>query len=236
MHCQHADASGCGRAGSPRRLRVRAGAPGFTLLESMMALVIIGVGILAFVDAHAAFSRSNTWSSQAATGMLLANEVREFTRHMTRHDPVTGLTLTGSGSSATLTGWGVEANEPAVDDLDDLDDLDQIVFGAGGDFPGPIDGFGNIVPEIDLQGNLVLDGQGEVVPMRGWRQVVTVEKVDPYDFGRTRANAFEQAASSQLPAITVGSFPLRVTVVVEFTPPGATQAEEITRLTWITPP
>lgn len=221
---------------SARWVRGRAGAPGFTLLESMMAMVIIGVGILAFVDAHGAFMRSNNWSSQAATGMLLANEVRELTRHMTRHDPVTGLTLQGSGVSAILTGWGREDGELAVDDLDDLDDLDGLVFGAGGNFVGPIDGFGGIVPAIDLQGNLVLDNEQNLVALQGWRQLVTVEKVDPYNFGQVRSDAYEQAASGQLPRIPVDSFPIRVTVVVDFTQPGETQAEEITRLTWIIPP
>ncbi len=219
-----------------RALRTRAGAPGFTLLESMMAMVIIGVGILAFVDAHGAFMRSNNWSSQAATGMLLANEVRELTRHMTRHDPVTGLTLQGSGASAILTGWGREDGELAVDDLDDLDDLDGVIFGAGGTFVGPVDGFGGIVPAIDLQGNLVLDDEMNTVPLEGWRQIVTVEKIDPYNFGQTRPDAYEQSASGQLPRITVDSFPIRVTVVVDFTAAGESQPQEITRLTWIVPP
>ena len=58
---------------------------GFTLLETMLALVIIGVGVLAFVDAQTSFIRSNNWSSQAATGMLLANEIRELTRTLPRH-------------------------------------------------------------------------------------------------------------------------------------------------------
>ena len=221
---------------SARSLRQRAGAPGFTLLESMMAMVIIGVGILAFVDAHGAFMRSNNWSSQAATGMLLANEVREFSRHMSRHDPVTGLTLQGSGMSAILTGWGAEGGEIAVDDLDDLDDLDGMIFGAGGNFVGPIDGFGGLVPAIDLQGNVILDDEQNTVPLAGWRQIVTVEKIDPYNFGQTRPDAHEQAASGQPPRIPVDSFPLRVTVVVDFTPSGESQPEEITRLTWIIPP
>jgi len=64
---------------------------GFTLLETSMALVIIGVGVLAFVEAQNAFIKNNTWSSQAATATLLAGEIRERTRRLPRHDPVTGL-------------------------------------------------------------------------------------------------------------------------------------------------
>lgn len=207
----------------------------FTLLESMLALIIIAVGVLAFVDAQSAFTRSNNWSSRAATGMLLANEIREMTRRLPRHDRVTGLTLTGTGPSATLTGWGRETGETTVGDLDDLDDLDQTTFGEGGTFDGPIDAFGAVVPQTDLQGT-VLTENGEPVPMRGWRQRVTVEKVDPYNFSITRPNAYQQAATAQVPFIPVDGFPLRVTVIVEHQESNSTQWDEVTRMTWIAPP
>src|SRR4051812_41036160 len=119
-----------GKRRDSRSLARAAGRGAFTLLETMMALVIIGVGVLAFVDAQSSFARSNAWSSQAATGMLLANEVREFSRRLTRHDPVTGLILTGSGASVVLQGWGREPGEVTVGDIDDLDDLDGVRFGT----------------------------------------------------------------------------------------------------------
>jgi prepilin-type N-terminal cleavage/methylation domain-containing protein len=221
---------------SPRaaRLRERAGA-GFTLLESLMALVIIGVGILAFVDAQSAFTQSNNWSSQAATGMLLANEVREMTRRLPRHDPVTGLWVSGTGAGAVLNGWGRESGEVAVTDIDDMDDLDGVTFGSGGTFAGPIDAFGAVVPETDLNGGIVLSG-GVPVPLTGWRQVVTVTKVDPFNFATTRAPGYSQPATAQLPLMDVDDFPLRITVVVTYTAPGATQPLEVTRVTWIAPP
>lgn len=217
------------------RFSGRTAGRGFTLLESMLALVIISIGVLAFVDAQAGFTRSNNWSSQAATGMLLANEVRELTRRFPRHDPVTGLTLTGTGTSATLTGWGRETGETDIDDLDDLDDFDGVTFGAGGTFPGPVDAFGTIVPQTDLNGT-VLTAEGSPIPLVGWRQRVIVEKVDPYNFSTTRAHNYVQAASSQWPAITVDGFPLRVTVIVEHQETNSTQWDEITRTTWIAPP
>lgn len=197
-----------------------------------MALVIIALGILAFVDAQSAFTRSNTWSSQAATGMLLANEIREMTRQMSRHDTVTGLAVQGG----VAVGWGRETGEVTIDDLDDLDDLDGLTFGDGGQFPGPIDAFGQIIPEINLNGDIVTDEGGNAVSLTGWRQVVTVEKVDPYNFSQARPDVYEQQASSQLPFIAVDSFPLRVTVSVTYQALGETQATEITKLTWIVPP
>lgn len=217
---------------SPRSRKLAASRRGFTLLESMMAIVIIALGVLAFVDAQSAFTRSNTWSSQAATGMLLANEIREATRRLPRHDPVTGLTLSGS----VLTGWGREAGEVTFDDIDDLDDLDGLSFGSGGVFAGPVDAFGEIVPAIDADGSTVLDEDGQPVPLAGWRQNVTVEKLDPYNFTQVRADNYVQPGSGQLPALAVDQFPLRVTVTVTYQALGDTQAQTITTLTWIVPP
>lgn len=201
-----------------------------------MALVIIGVGVLAFVDAQAAFFQSNSWSSRAATGMLLANEIRERTRGLPRHDPSTGLSLAaGGGGAQVVVGWGREAGEVTVDDLDDLDDFDGLSFGLGGTFPGPIDAQGAIVPEINLNGSARLDGEGAPVALNGWTQRVTVDKIDPYNFSVIRADAYEQAATAQLPAIRIDRFPLRITVVVEYEDPANGQSQDITRLTWIVP-
>jgi len=208
----------------------------FTLLETMMALVIIGVGVLAFVDAQTSFSRTNAWSSQAATGMLLGNEIRELSRRFARHDPVTGLSLVGTGPSAVVVGWGRETGEVTVDDLDDLDDLDGVTFGLGGTFNGPIDGFGNLVPEISPDGDVMLDTEGNLRPLPGWSQRISVEKVDPYNFTTVRAPAYEQEATTGLPRIAADKFPVRVTVSVFYQDPNQTQATEVTKLTWIVAP
>lgn len=214
-----------------QRTRSRPLAPGFTLLETLMALVIIGVGVLAFVDAQTAFHRSNSWSSQAATSQLLANEIRELSRRLTRHDPVTGLSLNGG----VLIGWGREPGEVTVDDIDDLDDLDGVTFGGGGTFLGPIDAFGEVIPQIDRTGNVVMDN-GNPVPMIGWVQRVFVDKVDPYNFVTARSDSYEQPASSSLPLIAVDQFPVRVTVIVEYQSLSDSMPREITRTSWVIPP
>ncbi len=208
---------------------------GFTILETMMALVIIGVGVLAFVDAQAAFTASNNWSSRAATGMLLANEVRELTRRLPRHDPVTGLSLSGSGGAAVLVGWGREGGEVAIADLDDLDDFDGITFGDLGTFAGPIDAFGNIVPDLNVDGSVRTDAEGAVAPLLGWSQTVTVQKVSLYNYDTVLNNAATQAATAQMAGAAVGAFPLRVTVVVNFTEPSTGETSEVTRITWVVP-
>ncbi len=210
---------------------------GFTLLETMMALVIIGVGVVAFVDAQAAFTRSNAWSSHAATGMLLANEVREMTRRLPRHDPVTGITrVTGAGGASMALGWGREMGETIATDIDDLDDLDNVTFGLGGTFPGPVDAFGSVIQEISPDGTPMMDVEGNPRTLEGWRQRVLVTKVDPYNFSLARSAAYEQAATAQWPAIRLDQFPMRITVIVEYQGPYDTQPSEVTRTTWVVPP
>lgn len=218
-----------------RRPALRAGRRGFTLLETSMALVIIGVGVLAFVEAQNAFIKNNAWSSQAATATLLANEIRELTRRLPRHDPVTGLFLQGSGSGATLNGWGRENGESIVGDIDDIDDLDATKFGEGGDFSGPINSFGEVVQRIDLNGNPITDGDGNAAPLEGWTQTVYVDKVDPFNYTVVRANDYWEAAAGSFPGRSVDAYPLRVTVVVEYQGPQDQSPREMTRMVWIVP-
>lgn len=207
----------------------RSSTRGFSLIETLLAMVIISVGIIAFVDAQSAFYTSNNWSSQSATGMFLANEIREMTRRMPRHDAVTGLTLSGT----TAVGWGRETGETTVADLDDLDDLDGVVFSnSTGTFTGPIDATRAIIPEIDATGNV----PDATAPLKGWSQAITVEKVDPYSFANVRAPNYEQAATATNARIAVDGFPLRVTVVVRFQGTADPVPREITRVSWVVYP
>lgn len=226
-------AGGIGRRGCGRRLEARAG---FTLLETSMALVIIGVGVLAFVEAQRSFVQNNSWSSHTATATLLANEIRERMRRLPRHDPVTGLYLATQGSSTTLQGWGLEGGEITIDDFDDVDDYEDLRFGVDGDLPGPIDAFGNVIPQLDPDGAPVLDERGDPVPLQGWTQTVTVEKVDPFNYATIRAPGYFEAAAGAFPGRAVDQFPLRVTVVVEYQGLYDTQPQEVARTFWISPP
>jgi len=133
---------------------------GFTLLETALAIVIVGVGVLAMVAAQQAFHQKNSWSTHAAIASSLGNEIRELTLNLPRHDPVTG--------AAT---WGPETGELWVGDYDDLDDFD----GTGG----------GIVFSASL-GNGPINARREVIAnMEGWSQTVSVYSVDPFDINTT---------------------------------------------------
>lgn len=228
-----------------RRLAARAGRGrgGFTLIETALATVIIGLGVLALIDAQQSFMKSNNWSTHAATATYLANEIREMTRKLPKHDPVTGLWLQAQGGTNVLRGWGPDAGETEVSDFDDLDDFDGMTFSPGGavnaaegELPGPIDAFGNIIPEISVDGSVPTDERGDPLPMQGWTQHVTVEKVDPYDTATVRADSYVAPASPpSFPGLAVNKFPLRVTVVVQYQGPGEAEATDVATVVWIVP-
>ena len=128
---------------------------GFTLIETAVACVIVGTGILGMVAAQQAWHRQNAWAERAAIGARLGNEIREMTFNLVRHDPVTG-----AGT------WGPETNEVDVLDYDDLDDFDGF------------DGEGLVFSAA--LGNGPLNALREVVPeMSGWIQHVRVHNIDP---------------------------------------------------------
>jgi hypothetical protein len=210
---------------------------GFTLLETALAMVIVMVGVLAMIEAQGGFIRSNSWSSHEATATYLANEIRERMRSLPRHDPVSGLSLvTGGSGQPQAQGVGRESGEITVQDFDDADDYDGVSFGQNGNFDGPIDGFGTIIPETDVNGVIQVDPQtGQPLPLQGWTQSVTVEKVNPYDYSIVRPWAYTEAASGAFPGRQVDQYPVRVTVSVSFQGPLDPQPEVVTTMTWIIP-
>jgi len=125
------------------------------LLESLLAITIVGTGVLALLAAQQAFHKQNDWASHSSTALLLANELRELTLHMPLHDPITG--------SATL---GPEAGETGAADYDDVDDfagvVDEAGYGGGLTLDPPINALREAIAEMD-----------------GWSQLIEVEGVDP---------------------------------------------------------
>lgn len=210
---------------------------GFTLIEASLATVIIGVGVLAMVDAQSSFIVANQWSSHAASATFLANEIREMTRNLPKHDPVVGLFLESDGNGAqTLRGWGPDTGESTLSDFDDIDDFDGIVFTwlatddlDNGDLPGPVNAFREVIPGITIE------GQETEESMIGWSQTVIVRKVHPFDFSEELDANFSEPASGSFPGRRVDQYPLRVTVQVHYQSLSAIEPTLVTEVTWIVP-
>lgn len=225
----------------------------FTLIEASLATVIVGVGVLASIEAHTSFLQKNAWSTNTSTATFLANELREMTRRFPRHDKFTGgLYFEDPEEHTGFQGWGPEPDEVLVDpdtlailgfDFDDLDDFDGALFGsATTDLPftqrydGPIDAFGQIINQTTWTGDLAVDDEGENFSMTEWSQLVRVEKVDFNEYTTALADAAYIEASGDDPEIPVNAFPLRVTVTVLHQGPLDDAATTVAEVSWIAPP
>ena len=132
---------------------------GFTLIETALATVIIGTGVLAIVFAQQTFHRQNDWAMRSAIAMQLGGEIREMMINLPRHDPVTGNSI-----------WGVEDNELGIEDYDDVDDFHEGIFSFDlGN--GPISALRTTIPDLP-----------------GWSQRIEVRSVDPFDIQETVEN------------------------------------------------
>lgn len=183
---------------------------GFTLIETALAIVIIGVGVLAMLAAQVAFHEQNRWSTHASRAMWLANEIRESMTGLPIHDPVTGRDAadridpqTGVDPETGESPWGPEANEFTAEDWDDLDDFDGAEFsGLLGN--GPIDASRVAISGLDR-----------------WIQRIRVRHVDPFDI------------DEEQPRFSTDLVEVEVTIL--HLPPGAAAPEELTRLSWLAP-
>lgn len=130
---------------------------GFTLIETALTTIIVGVGVLALVAAQQAFHQQNRWSTHGSTATWLGNEIREMSLNLPRHDPVTGY------DPVADEGWGAEPNESWFGDFDDIDDFDGLFFSAA-------------------DGNGPINARREVIAnMAGWKQTVSISIVSPFD-------------------------------------------------------
>lgn len=223
---------------------------GFTLLETSLATVIIGVGVLAVIEAQQSFLRTNSWSTHASTATYLANEIREMTRGFPRHDRFSGgIYFTDPEDVGSLAGWGPEAGETNAGDLDDLDDLDGAVFGNATEFPdgftmsarypGPISAFAEIIPETLWDGtveSIQVQGQQQIMPMAGWTQIVEVDKVDPLDYSTVVTSIAVTLDEEDNVIRAVDRYPLRVTVTILYQGEFDAEAPAVTSVSWVVPP
>jgi hypothetical protein len=125
---------------------------GFWLVESAVAIAVVGIGVVAVVGSQQAWHIQTAVSEEIATGMRLATEIREMSLLLPANDPVTGLAT-----------WGIESGEAIPMDIDDLDDLDNQIFSES-DGTGPLDATGSVI-----------------AGMEGWEQQITAQCVDPFN-------------------------------------------------------
>jgi prepilin-type N-terminal cleavage/methylation domain-containing protein len=178
-------------------------ARGFTLIETSLALVIVGTGVLAALQLSGVCTNASTNAARTTTARMLADNIREAMAGLEFRDPTSG------------TKWGAEVGEETTASYDDVDDFDGFWVEATKSAPGtthnpPIDSMRAPIPKLSQ-----------------YQQVVTVMPVDPNDLS---GNSNE--ASPSLPKGTYTGA-LRVRVRVQYlTAPGARPIDLYT-MSWI---
>ncbi|MBN1804201.1 MAG: prepilin-type N-terminal cleavage/methylation domain-containing protein [Sedimentisphaerales bacterium] len=87
---------------------------GFTLIECLIAIFLIGVAIVALVASSASLTRVNAAGTELSTAEFLIEQIRELTDMVAVFDPEGG------------TYFGPEEGSPSL--YDDVDDFDNASF------------------------------------------------------------------------------------------------------------
>ena len=89
---------------------------GFTLIEVLIAILLVGLAIVSLISANGAFTQANGAGVELSTAEFLIEQIRELSAVLEVIDPNTGVATFGPEASETLA------------DYDDLDDFHGAVF------------------------------------------------------------------------------------------------------------
>ncbi len=89
---------------------------GFTLIEVLIAILLVGLAIVSLISANGAFTQANAAGAELSTAEFLIEQIRELTTVLAVIDPNTGTSTFGPEASETLA------------DYDDLDDFNGASF------------------------------------------------------------------------------------------------------------
>lgn len=100
----------------PHRWKIRSvPAGGFTLLEVLIAVMLVGLAIASLLVSSRALTQANGAAAELSTAEFLIEEIRELTTALPVVDPESGTAVFGP-------------EEASVADYDDLDDFDNKSF------------------------------------------------------------------------------------------------------------
>ena len=85
---------------------------GFSLIEVLMAILLVGLAVASLVAANTAFTKANGAGTDLSTAEFIFEQVRELTALLPVIDPQTELSTFGPEGGETLANY---------DDLDDFD-------------------------------------------------------------------------------------------------------------------
>jgi prepilin-type N-terminal cleavage/methylation domain-containing protein len=132
---------------------------GFTLIEVLIATVLIGLSIAALVGANGSFSMANVSGADLSTAEFLVEQIRELTTMLPLVDP------TVPSGPWTLSGPQGGETVASYNDVSDFKSFDSATLGA----------------PIDAQRN-------PLTALAAFQQKVTVQKVSKSNFDQTLAD------------------------------------------------
>ena len=91
---------------------------GFSLIEVLIATILVGMAIAALMAANSSFTMANDAGSDLSTAEFLIEQIRELTMLLPLVDP----------DASTWTVLGPESGEADVSAYDDVDDFDGATF------------------------------------------------------------------------------------------------------------
>ena len=187
----------------------RSGRRGWTLIETTLTTIIVGVAITALIKLVLTNTQQNRYTLRLTTGTLLAENVREMMAGLPFNDPAYGTSTFGPEPGEVLANY---------DDVDDFDGFDSTVRAdiTGGNPVGPVDAARRVITET-------VGGVTQVpVEWRNWRQQIAVDPIlDPNNLNVTA------------PKPDTARTCVRVTVTISYQYPGTATWETVTQLRWI---
>ncbi len=103
---------------------------GFTLLETALTIIIVGIGVTAGMQLFASTSNQTSSASRMTVAMMLVSNVQERMAHLAFNDPFRG-----------ASNFGLEPGE-TIANPNDVDDFD------GQTFSPPIDALGGAIADM----------------------------------------------------------------------------------------
>ncbi len=120
-------------------IKLRAAA-GFTLIEAMIASILIGIAIVALMTGSGAFTMANGAGIDLSTAEFLLEEIKGLTAPLPVVDPETETAVFGAESGEVLA------------DYDDLDDFDGATFSPPIDVSRqPLDNFSAFSQQVTVE-------------------------------------------------------------------------------------
>lgn len=188
--------------------QVRRSRRGFTLIETTLTCIIVGLAITALVKQVMTSTQQNRYTQRLTIGSLLAENCREMLANLPFCDP----------AEATLN-FGPEPGEvlATYNDVDDFDGFDSTNRPdlASGSPVGVVDAARRVI-------TTTVNGVPQVpAEWVNWRQQIAVDPMDPNNLGTVYAK----------PDTTRNC--VRITVTISYMPPGENAWEPVTQLRWI---